>query len=245
MSRARFKSPSWARRTARYAGSIAFAVIAALAAGQAAAQTVTNGSFNGASSSAPVSGAAISGWTVGPVTGAVCIVVNNSFGGTCNYNALAVPSQAGDLDAGNFFAAESDSGTNMISTSSLISYIKGNQYIITFYQAGVEDQALSQATENWVVTFAGQTINSATMVLTTAAKAANWTSQSLVFIPTTSGSSTLQFLASGTPASGPPLALLDGVRISVPEPGSLMLLALGAAGLAGMRRRRAPAAVAA
>ena len=65
-----------------------------------------------------------------------------------------------------------------------------------------------------------------------------WFAQSFTF--TAAGTSqVLAFLSVGTPAGGPPLALLDGVSlVAAPEPSTWAILVAGMAGVTFLARRR-------
>jgi hypothetical protein len=65
-----------------------------------------------------------------------------------------------------------------------------------------------------------------------------WLTATYYFIPT-AASEVLAFTAGGTPTSGaPPFALLTNISVTtVPEPGSLAVIASGIIGLAALRRR--------
>ena len=62
------------------------------------------------------------------------------------------------------------------------------------------------------------------------------------FTPTAT-TQTLTFLSIGTPDGLPPMAALDGVSLTVPEPATWAMMLLGFGGMgATLRRRRAVAA---
>ena len=144
---------------------------------------------------------------------------------------------------GNFVAFDGDPAYNATISQTLTGLTPGATYVLSFYQAAAQQQSNSgTTTEDWKVTFAGQSQTST--VMNNASK--GWVAWNQVFMEFTAGSTgteVLSFLSQGTPAGQPPVVLLDGVSLTAsPEPQSLALVGLGLVAiplLAQRRKRRA------
>lgn len=241
-----------------------FAALLAVAAlsGQASAQSVTNGSF----STPPPGGAPesfsggvgfssttdVPSWTVqsaagnnGGVVGCVASATSFCIAG---YTSVGASPDGGNylgLETADFAAQTSAEIFQVIN-----GLTAGTKYAITFYQAVITDSGIT-ASDNWLVYLnssllpaQGTPVASTVMNTNSTTTSVGWAAQTAIFTAN-AASETLTFLAqdSTVPLGGPPIALLDGVKISqVPEPASIALLGLGFAGLAAMRRRRANSA---
>jgi hypothetical protein len=220
-------------------------------AGSLAAQTVQNGSFSNStgnlSSTYVPSAANLSNWTVsGTNTNPdPCVVFGNAFG-TCGYSPVNVSGLGTDPGATPYFGAGAWSGTNAIISQTISGLQIGRKYLISFYQAAVEDANVTDNGIYWSVNLGTGTALSSTLMNIPSGGASAWAANTATMIFTaTSASETLSFLAAGGSGGAPPLALLDGVSISqVPEPASLALLGLGVAGVMGLKKRRARAVAA-
>jgi hypothetical protein len=111
-------------------------------------------------------------------------------------------------------------------------------YVVSFYQAASEQAGGkgSPSTDRWQVSLGGKIKDSA-LVINAPNGFVPWEKQTLSFTATAT-SEVLSFLAGGTPAGVPPVALLDGVTLNapVPEPAALTLVAT--IGAARLRRRK-------
>jgi len=160
-------------------------------------------------------------------------------------NTTSVSSADG---SGWFLAIDGDQGFGNEILQTVNSLTPGNNYSLSFYQAGGQYAAYpDQATSHWwTVTFGGSgPINSSTINVASGAPVSSWQQQTMTFTAN-SASQTLSFLAQGLPAGGPPFTLLSGVSLTditpppTPSavPGPLPLLGLAAAFGASRKLRR-------
>lgn len=170
-----------------------------------------------------------------------CMVINNTFNAACTSEIGAVTaaeSPGFSPNGGNFLAIALDLSNDASISQTLSGLVAGTKYNISFYQAAINPETVAAGAE-WVVSLGGTQLNPVPVVMTPNTDGNSpWTLQTISFTATAGevASPTLKFLAESTIASGPPVALLDGVQI--PEPASLALLGVGVAGLFGLRRRR-------
>jgi hypothetical protein len=121
---------------------------------------------------------------------------------------------------------------------SVSSLTVGDTYVLSFYQASTQADGGSETTGftgHWAVSLGSQSLNSATMN-NPYRGSTGWVLQTLSFTAT-SASETLSFLATSPGTGQPPFLLLADVSLSVAEPESLTMLAVGMGGLLLLRRR--------
>jgi hypothetical protein len=228
--------------------------------GSASAQSIQNGSFSNVLAGQTATyflspgTSSVPSWTYAKGTGtdAVgCMVIGDAFppGGFNNcsndFSVTSLENPGFSPDGGNFLSVNVDSANNAL-ISQLLSGLKaGTSYTISFYQAAIENEGNSGVGVDWKVSLGNTLLDSSTVMTPGPDGDSGWALQSFSFIATTAevADPLLTFLADNTMGSGPPIALLDGIKIDVPEPASLSLLGLGVAGLLGLRRRKARLAV--
>jgi len=253
-------TPSGHFRTERSVRHHVFAGLAIVAAGLAvfsapasAAVTVQNGSFStvqtGQTQSynlTPGNNTSVPSWNYSAGTGTAfgCMIISDVFSPNCD--PTLGPLTAGENpglspNGGNFLAIDVDTGNSALISQVLSGLVAGTKYNITFYQAAINSEAIPAAVE-WIVSLGGTQLNPSPVVMNPNTDSFSpWAQQTISFIATSGevASPTLQFLAQSALAGGPPIALLDGINIQVPEPATVTLLGVGFAGLVGLRRRRA------
>jgi hypothetical protein len=242
--------------TAALAASMALAIGSAA---QAATNLLTNGSFESGPASntqfgAGFGGQVVPGWTGGnghPTTDLQFYYV----GGT--QTTVSATNQFGDPkaffypsfntlspDGGNFVALDGDSAATGAISQTLTGLEIGKTYTLTFDWAAAQLANRSgDITEQLQVSFGGQTF--LTPVLPVASTGfSGWKTATMFFTPT-STTQTLKFLSLGTPDGLPPIAALDGVSLTVPEPATWAMMLVGFGGIGAMIRRRRHTLVAA
>jgi hypothetical protein len=143
-------------------------------------------------------------------------------------------------DGGYFLAADGGYQTGYTYTS-VSGLTVGKQYSVSFYQAAAQQTGFTGATTDyWQVglgaTYSSSTFINAALMSDASQSSVGWQLQTLTFTAVAS-TEVLSFMAVGTPTGQPPFALLDGVTLTqaVPEPASLILMAVGLLVLVGAR----------
>jgi hypothetical protein len=232
-----------------------FVFIASLAASLAmataaqATQFVTNGNFASLTNGLGLIGhggtTTATGWT----TTGYNIVFNNA---TTSLNSVALwdasnggsNSWTGTAPGGvNFVAMDGDYGTNTAPiTQTITGLTVGNTYTLSFEYAFAQQKGYGGATsQNISASFGGTTIfTSSPNYALPSYGFSGWSTETLN-VTATNSSEVLSFLAYGN-LPVPPFALLTGVSLTgaVPEPATwaMMIVGLGAMGVAARRRRR-------
>jgi hypothetical protein len=146
---------------------------------------------------------------------------------------------------GNYFASDADPAYASKISQTISGLTIGQHYTLTFNWAGAQlycaiCSGFNGATsESFIVGFGGQT--QSTGVVSIASHGfSGWMSETMYFTAQ-SGTQVLSFLSGSGPSGLPPMALLDGVSVAVPEPATWALMIAGFAltGVVGRRRRRA------
>jgi hypothetical protein len=151
--------------------------------------------------------------------------------------------------APNFLAADADPAFSGAGISQTIStpLVQGQKYELSYYWAAGQFSDETGATESgWTVTLGTQMLVDGKMGDPNAVFASipsqgfsGWNYMSVTFTYEGGPTDVLNFLAVGSPTGLPPVALLDSVFLSgVPEPTSLLLMALGLLGLGAVSLRR-------
>jgi hypothetical protein len=140
-------------------------------------------------------------------------------------------------DGGNFVAADGAYEQGDISQT-VNGLTPGQEYDLTFYQAGAQQQGYNgPTTDRFEITLGSETEYSALMS-NPSHDFQPWEEQSLTFTAT-AATEVLSFLAVGTPNGVPPFTLLDGVSLTAtPEPAYAGLIGIGLLILGAVRRRQ-------
>ena len=233
--------------------SVALAGAMALAVGSAAhaGDVITNGDFSSSSYGATnnqfgtgFGGQGVTGWTGNGG-------YNIYFGTSVTTNANSQYSSGAEhlygtafpID-GAFVALDGDTNAQGAISQDLTGLEVGKNYTLTFdWAAGQLANRSGDITEQLQVSFGGQTF--LTPILNVASGGfSGWHTATFVFTPTVANQ-TLSFLSLGTPNGLPPMALLDNVSLTVPEPATWAMMLLGFGGIGAMIRRRRQVLVAA
>ena len=241
----------------------AVAALAAIGTSANAVELVTNGNFEattytqntqfgGISGNTYVASQGVTGWT-GAGGNALQFYY---FGGTqTTVNPIERFGDANDvlnatttnsIAGGNFVGLDGDQGDAGLgipnvqgSISQLINgLVVGEHYTLTFNWAAAQMANRFGATsEQLHITFGGETRDTAILAIPEGGFS-GWQNGSFNFTAT-SNSQLLTFLSVGTPSGLPPIALLDGVSLTmVPEPSTWAMMLLGFGGIGAMIRRR-------
>jgi hypothetical protein len=151
---------------------------------------------------------------------------------------------------GNFVALDGDQGDPLhpgaqgAISQKLENLIVGKTYTLTFDWAAAQlENRGGDISEQLAVSFGGQTFNTEILNVSSGGFS-GWNTVTMFFTPT-SATQTLTFLSIGTPEGLPPIAALDSVTLTVPEPASWAMMLIGFGGIGAVVRRRRHALVAA
>jgi hypothetical protein len=151
-------------------------------------------------------------------------------------------------NGGPFMILDGDPGFSGAFSQTVNGLKAGTTYDLSFYWAAGElADRTGYTSDGLQVSFGSDTQSTATYFNTAASNApgsfSGWQLVTMAFTATAS-SEVVSFLSVGTPAANlPPVAFLDGVSLTVPEPAVWTMMLVGFGGLGAlMRRRRALAA---
>jgi hypothetical protein len=197
----------------------------------------------------------ITGWTTAGYNFVFLPNTIDSSGALSQYNATATlatpglrmwgPNDGGGANGlpqasptgGNFIAADGAYEVSAI-TQTINGLHVGAKVYVSFAWAGAQQSSFSgPTTDSWTVSLGGSPGQTTKTVSVASQGATGWMNQTFSFIATSS-SELLSFLATGTPSGQPPFALLANVVVTAPEPGSVVLMLSGMAGLLLLARRR-------
>jgi len=239
------------------------AALAISSSAHALTNLVTNGSFETSTCGsntqfgAGFGGQCVTGWTGGHgnPTGVNSDLQYYFVGGT--QTTVNAANQYGDPnqdfypsfnalspDGGNFVGLDGDVANSGAISQTLTGLLVGKTYTLTFDWAAAQlDNRVGQTTEQLAVSFGGQTINTGVLTIPSMGFS-GWKVATMMFTPTAT-TQTLSFLSIGTPGGLPPIATLDGVSLTVPEPATWAMMLVGFGGIGAMIRRRRHTLVAA
>lgn len=140
----------------------------------------------------------------------------------------------------NYLALDADyigpAGQGVAVTQTLNGLTAGQRYNVSFAWAAAQQYSYTGSTTDQLQVSFGSSTQKTALVGIPQGGFSGWLNTTMSFVASTA-SQTLSFLATGNPAV-PPFILLANVSVTVPEPGSIVLLASGLAGLAGFVRGR-------
>jgi hypothetical protein len=144
-------------------------------------------------------------------------------------------------DGGNYVALDSDFGQGAFSTN-VTGLTPGQTVTVAFYWATGQQFPYTGSAQTFLEVSLGAQEISTNTITNPGQTVTPWVLDTLTFTATAATES-LSFMADGSPGGVPSFALLDGVTVSsptspTPEPGSLILLGTGLAGIAGVLRRK-------
>ena len=237
--------------------SVALAASMALAIGSSAHATtnlLTNGGFDTGPAANAQFGSGFGGQTVTGWTGGAGYQIyfvggtQSTVSATSQYNTVLekfYPSvNTLSPNGGNFVALDGDSTVPGSISQTLTGLDVGKTYTLSFdWAASQLANRVGDITEQLQVSF-GSEVQTTGILSVPSTAFSGWNVVTMYFTPTAS-TQTLTFLSLGTPNGLPPMALLDGVSLTVPEPATWAMMLIGFGGLGAMIRRRRPTMVAA
>ena len=202
-----------------------------------------NSQFGASTFSGGEGGQGVTNWTAAAGTGgngyyiyfspsiAKTVSATNQWNSTSEM--LAASFTGASPDGGNFVMIDGDASLNSSISQTIGGLTNGVKYTLVFNWAATQLQSKSGATTEAVKVTFGSVDSYTTAVKNTPTQGFNgWYTETVSFTANAS-SELLTFFAIGTPTGLPPVVLLDGISLSppssVPEPGTITMIGLGAA----------------